>query len=689
MSSYLAHMTTGRQQLLALDIPSALASFDAALTLDPASFPKQWMRGIALFFAQHYQQGATQFTTNLNDNPDDVEEVVWACMCDMKRRGPSYGQSNILPCPTKDVRVPMLEIYRLFSGTGNIADVLQRRDDATAIAYGHLYVGLYLDCLLQCSSSTTTTTTTTTPNLLTLVGLSPSSRRHYLAASQSPPDDFMGKLATALHNLVAGQTNTTPETSPGQTLMPTSRFEHDVYSTSLVGCWQLSSGHHNDSPNAQELNRRLTTSIQRGLTSLDMGDIYTGVEEYVGQYLQTTTDVVQIHTKLVPDLHLLQEWTATHTNAIVRRSCNRLGLQQLHLVQFHWWDWSLGNHVAAYESLCALRPAMVQNVGVTNYDATRLSELLEAGLPVASNQVQYSLLDRRVERDQVPVCTTHQVRLLCYGVLAGGFLSDRWLGKPDPVGPGEHTTQHLATCLSNRSLVKYYLVIVEFGGWSLFQELLVALRTVADRHGTNIATLAQGWVLSRPCVGGVILGLSGKATHLDCARTAHDLAHDLTQEDVAHIDHVWHKSKWAPGHFYAMERMRDGVHGKIMRYNCGELWTQQHCDEFVHRVGTVLGNSAMLDGRGWWVERLLLEGEELGIDDKKVVQCMVQLKEWKHQACASSGSGSGASGSNVSGASSVDAKTSTAPPAPVVASTPHPTNMGPEREWHGYEKDME
>jgi hypothetical protein len=166
MSSYHTHMTTGRQQLLALDIPSALASFDAAWP----SIPKQWMRGIALFFAQHYQQGATQFTTNLNDNPDDVEEVVWACMCDMKRRGPSYGQSNILPCPTKDVRVPMLEIYRLFSGTGNIADVLQRRDDATAIAYGHLYVGLYLDCLLQCFSfattpATTTTTPTTTPNL--------------------------------------------------------------------------------------------------------------------------------------------------------------------------------------------------------------------------------------------------------------------------------------------------------------------------------------------------------------------------------------------------------------------------------------------------------------------------------------------------------------------------------------------
>ena len=108
---------------------------------------------------------------------------------------------------------------------------------------------------------------------------------------------------------------------------------------------------------------------------------------------------------------------------------------------------------------------LVKSVGVTNYDAKHLSELLSAGLSVESNQIQYSLLDRRVEATMVDVCDQHGVRLLCYGTLAGGFLSDRWLGKEDPVASEVPLdAASLSTCLTNRSLIKYYLVLREFGG---------------------------------------------------------------------------------------------------------------------------------------------------------------------------------------------------------------------------------
>ena len=178
------------------------------------------------------------------------------------------------------------------------------------------------------------------------------------------------------------------------------------------------------------------------------------------------TSAIKIHTKLVPDLDRLGQIDRAYCEGVLTRSKNRLGLvRPLDLVLFHWWDWSAGDHVAAYRALCSLRHgdgALVSNVGVTNYDATHLAELLEQQLPVASNQIQYSLLDGRVEAQMAPLCRRHNVKLLCYGVLAGGFLTDRWLGVPEPSLDG----------LPNRSLVKYKLIIDEFGGWGLFQQLL-------------------------------------------------------------------------------------------------------------------------------------------------------------------------------------------------------------------------
>ena len=91
--------------------------------------------------------------------------------------------------------------------------------------------------------------------------------------------------------------------------------------------------------------------------------------------------------------------------------------------------------------------------------------LIESGVPLISMQVQYSLLDARPAKQMVKAAAEHGVSLLCYGTVAGGFLSDRWLGAPEP-----------AAGFENRSLIKYKLIIDDFGGWALFQRLLQTLR---------------------------------------------------------------------------------------------------------------------------------------------------------------------------------------------------------------------
>ncbi len=142
---------------------------------------------------------------------------------------------------------------------------------------------------------------------------------------------------------------------------------------------------------------------------------------------------------------------------------------------------------------------------------------------------------------------------MCYGSVAGGFLSDRWLGAKEPRGP-----------LANRSLTKYKLIIDEFGGWPLFQELLAALRRVADRHGLDVATVASSAVLMRPGVAAVIVGATSRA-HL--AANMGVAATRLTPADHAEIAAITSRRLGPTGEVYELERDRGGPHGSIMKYN--------------------------------------------------------------------------------------------------------------------------
>ncbi|TIR09991.1 MAG: aldo/keto reductase, partial [Mesorhizobium sp.] len=112
--------------------------------------------------------------------------------------------------------------------------------------------------------------------------------------------------------------------------------------------------------------------------------------------------------------------------------------------------------------------------------------------------------------------------------------------------------------------VKYKLIIDDFGGWDLFQELLGALKAVADRHGVDIATIASAWVLEQPQVAAVIVGARNQAHALANAGIM-DVA--LDAEDRARIAAVIAQSSGPLGDVYTLERDRHGRHGSIMHYN--------------------------------------------------------------------------------------------------------------------------
>ena len=328
----------------------------------------------------------------------------------------------------------------------------------------------------------------------------------------------------------------------------------------IRGGWQLAGGHGAvDRATAVD---DLVAAFDAGITTYDCADIYTGVEELYGAFrarLAATRGLdaaraLKVHTKLVPDLDVLATVTKGYLAGIVDQSLRRLGVERLDLVQFHWWDYEVPGALQAMAWLDEIRrEGKVRFVGGTNFDTPHVAAMLDAGIPVVSMQVQYSVLDRRPENGLAALARARDVALLCYGSVAGGFLGDRWLGAPEP-----------ADALENRSLVKYKLIIDDFGGWDPFQDLLRALRRVADRHGTDIATVSSRWTLDRPGVAGVIVGARNRA-HV--AANAAIGALRLTAEDHAEIAAVIDRAGGPLGDTYALERDRTGRHGSIMKYN--------------------------------------------------------------------------------------------------------------------------
>jgi aryl-alcohol dehydrogenase-like predicted oxidoreductase len=333
------------------------------------------------------------------------------------------------------------------------------------------------------------------------------------------------------------------------------------YSISRVirGGWQLAGGH---GPIDRDRARDdLIAAFDAGVFTFDCADIYTGVEELYGAMRARLVDSrgaasasrLRVHTKLVPDLSILRTIERRDIEAIIDRSLSRLKMERLDLVQFHWWDYAEPRWLEALGWLDDLRTkGKVRLIGGTNFDTAHVRAIIEAGIPLASMQVQYSALDRRPENGLSALCRTHGVGLICYGSVAGGFLSDRWLGQPEPAQP-----------FANRSLVKYKLIIDDFGGWTLFQELLRALRRVADRHQCDIATIASRFALDLPGVAAIIVGATSRA-HLAANVAAGALK--LTDGDRSEIEAVAAKRQGPDGDVYQLERDRTGRHGSIMKY---------------------------------------------------------------------------------------------------------------------------
>lgn len=306
----------------------------------------------------------------------------------------------------------------------------------------------------------------------------------------------------------------------------------------ITGLWQVADLERD----GQELDRNdaaqaLIDYADQGFNTFDMADHYGSAELISGEarrrLLQRDGETgARFFTKWCAEPH---EDTPEAVRAGIRARTDRLGVDTIDLLQLHWWAFENPGFLVVMDELMRLKQqGVIGHIGLTNVDSDHLHLLLADGYEIATNQVSCSLLDRRALGEMSKVCLAHDVKLLTYGTLAGGFFSEKWLNVPEP------------DSIPDWSKMKYKRFIDSAGGWTVFQTLLRALDRIARRHGVTIANVATRWVLDNPAVGAIIVGARiTEAVHRSSNATLFSFS--LTNDDRAEINTALEGASAIPG----------------------------------------------------------------------------------------------------------------------------------------------
>ena len=249
-----------------------------------------------------------------------------------------------------------------------------------------------------------------------------------------------------------------------------------------LGTWQFGSrewGYGRDyaAGTAVEITRR---ALDVGINLVDTAEIYAfgQSERIVGRALGDRRDEAFIATKLFPIAPI-----GPIVEQRARASARRLGVTTIDLYQLHW-----PNPVVPLEATMAgMRPlldgGLVRHAGVSNYGLGRWQHADRAlGRPVLTNQVEYSLVNRRAEAKLLPWAQANDRLIIAYSPLGQGFLSARWDGTAMPGGVRSNNALFLPENIDRG------------------RPLLDALREIAQAHDATPSQVSLAWLIRKPNV---------------------------------------------------------------------------------------------------------------------------------------------------------------------------------------------
>ena len=323
-----------------------------------------------------------------------------------------------------------------------------------------------------------------------------------------------------------GQASQTAEAPPRVALAPGLEASRIV-----VGLWQVADMERGGRIlDPEPASSAMLGYARAGFDSFDMADHYGSAELIAGRFLSRVASGEPAgptrpvaFTKWCPAPGPM---TLEIAREAVDHSRKRLGVEAIDLLQFHWWAFDHPAYLDGMKHLDALRrEGFIRHLGVTNFDTAHLRVLVKHGIPVVSNQVSFSLLDRRAAGEMSAFCLENGVSLLAYGALAGGLMSERWLDRLEPGGKE----------ITDWSKMKSMRFVDAAGGWGALQSILRALDAVAKKHRASIANVAMRWTLDHPAVAAVIVGARlGERNHAKENLTTFSFA--LDNDDRAQID---------------------------------------------------------------------------------------------------------------------------------------------------------
>ena len=296
----------------------------------------------------------------------------------------------------------------------------------------------------------------------------------------------------------------------------------------LTGLWQIADMERDDREiDLDSAAEAMGPYLAAGFSSFDMADHYGSAELIAGRFKQQLPPAqqteVNLFTKWVPEPGPL---SLQDVRSAVERSLNRLQVDSIDLLQFHAWTYADPAWLDALFHLQTLKSeGLIRHIGLTNFDSAHLRIALTSGIDILSNQVCYSLLDQRAKGAMTALCAEFGVHLFAFGTVAGGFLSEKWLGQAEP------DWERLETW----SQMKYGRYIQAAGGWEPFQNLLQTLKKIGEKHAVSLTNVACRTILEQERVAAIIIGARlGESQHI--VSNAGLFQFTLDQADHAQID---------------------------------------------------------------------------------------------------------------------------------------------------------
>ena len=270
----------------------------------------------------------------------------------------------------------------------------------------------------------------------------------------------------------------------------------------------------------ENLSTVFHTSLNFGINFFDTAEVYGQgkSETFLGEFMHQVPEEQQtiIATKFMPYPWRLGRKTLLRTLA---RSLKRLNLERVDLYQIHWPFPPITIETWMEAMIEAHQNNLISAVGVSNYNYDQMQRAYDAlnseGIPLASNQVEYSLLNRKIEKNGLlKGCKDEGIILLAYSPLAQGILTGKYPPESPPTG------------LRGRRYTRKYLQTI--------QPLVKLLKKIGAAHaGKTASQVAINWVIQKGAVP-----IPGAKTIDQIEQNAGALGWQLTGEEIEQLDHT-------------------------------------------------------------------------------------------------------------------------------------------------------